>query len=484
MYKVLFAASEAHPLIKTGGLGDVAGALPLALARRQADVCLVLPAYREVLAKAGRLELVSSQIDDALPGVRILEGRFENSAVKLWLVDAPHLFDRAGQPYSDANGKDWPDNALRYAVFSRAINVIANDRAKLNWRPDIVHCHDWQTGVVPALLSMEENRPASVFTIHNMAYQGTFTWQQFIELGLPKAFWSIDSMEYYNQISFLKGGIVHSDIINTVSPRYAEEICTTEFGCGMEGILRQRQDRLYGILNGVDYDVWDPRHDSLIWRQYDYRTFRFKRQNKVALQKQMGLETDPTIPMLGIVCRMVEQKGVDLILDLLPKLSRQRVQFVGLGSGVKAFEEEFTRIAARNSTKFAVQIGYNEHLAHQIEAAADIFLMPSRFEPCGLNQIYSLRYGTVPIVHNTGGLADTITDATKANLRMGRATGFVFNEAKSADFERALTRALNLFQQPRMWKKLVKAGMAQDYSWDISAKAYLELYRKALKYRG
>lgn len=484
MLKTLFAASEAHPLIKTGGLGDVAGALPIALQKSGIDVRVVLPAYRKVLEKAGRLELVSSQIDAISPTVRILEGKLPNSNIVMWLVDAPTLFDRSGEPYSDASGQDWPDNAQRYTTFSKVVNAIANDKAKLNWKPDIVHCNDWQTGLVPALLSFEQNRPASVFTIHNMAYQGSFGWQQFNQLGLPSKLWSVESMEFYDQVSFLKGGIMHSDAINTVSPRYAEEICTPEFGCGLEGVLQQRRDRLSGILNGVDYEVWDPRQDSLITRQYDYGTFRFKRQNKVALQKQFQLDVDPTVPMLGVVGRMVDQKGIDLIIDLLPKLSRQRVQFVGLGSGVKAYEESITRAVARNSSKFACNIGYNERLAHQIEAAADIFLMPSRFEPCGLNQIYSMRYGTAPIVHNTGGLADTVTDATKANLQAGKATGFVFNEPKAVDFERSVTRALNLFQQPRMWKKLVKAGMAQDYSWDISAKAYIDLYHKALKYRG
>ncbi|MBL1433435.1 MAG: glycogen synthase GlgA [Gammaproteobacteria bacterium] len=484
MLKTLFAASEAHPLIKTGGLGDVAGALPIALQKSGTDIRVVLPAYRKVLEKAGRLELVSSQLDSIPPTVRILEGRLPNTNILLWLVDAPTLFDRSGEPYSDTSGEDWPDNALRYSTFSKVVSAIANDKAKLNWRPDVVHCNDWQTGLVPALLSLEKQRPATIFTIHNMAYQGTFDWQQFNQLDLPSSLWSVESMEFYNQVSFLKGGIMHSDVVNTVSPRYAKEICTAEFGCGLEGVLQQRQERLSGILNGVDYDVWDPRNDPLIARQYDYGMFRFKRQNKVALQKEMGLEVDPTIPMLGLVGRMVDQKGIDLIIDLLPKLSRQRVQFVCLGSGVKAYEEEISRIVARNSAKFACHIGYNEQLAHQIEASADIFLMPSRFEPCGLNQIYSLRYGTAPIVHNTGGLADTVTDATKANLQAGKATGFVFEQARLADFERTVTRALNLFEQPRMWKKLVKAGMAQDYGWDISANAYIELYHKALKYRG
>ncbi len=488
MLKILFAASEAHPLIKTGGLGDVAGSLPLVLDKHDAEVRVVLPAYREIIAKAGRLALVSSQIAADLPSVRILEGKLTDSNVTLWLVDAPHLFDRDGSPYSDSNGNDWPDNAQRYAVFSQVIAAIALDRAKLSWQPDIVHCNDWQTGPVPALLSLDKNetakRPATVFTIHNIAYQGLFNWQQFAKTNLPKKLWAIESMEFYDHISYIKGGIVHSDVVNTVSPRYAEEICTPAFGCGMEGVLQQRRDRLSGILNGVDYEVWDPRNDMLIARQYDYATLRFKRQNKLALQKHLGLDVDPNVPMLGVVCRMVEQKGIDLIIDLLPKLSRQKVQFVCLGSGVSQFEEEISRVAARNSAKFAVNIGYNEQLAHQIEAAADIFLMPSRFEPCGLNQIYSLRYGTVPIVHNTGGLADTVDDATKANLRDRIATGFVFDEAKSVHFERAVTRALNLFQQPRMWKKIVKVGMAKDYSWDISADAYLDLYRKALNYRG
>ncbi len=488
MLKILFAASEAHPLIKTGGLGDVAGALPLEISKHHAEVRVVLPAYRDIIAKVGRLTLVSSQISPDHPSVRILEGKFNNSNVILWLVDAPHLFDRDGQPYSDKNGNDWPDNAQRFATFSQIVTHIALNNAKLNWQPDIVHCNDWQTGLVPALIRHNKpsssQRPASVFTIHNMAYQGLFKWQQFAKTTLPKSLWTVESMEFYDNISFLKGGIVHSDLINTVSPSYAKEICTPEFGCGMEGVLQQRQDRLSGILNGVDYSVWDPRNDMLISRQYDYSTFRFKRQNKIDLQKKMGLEVDATIPMLGIVCRMVEQKGIDLVIDLLPKLSRQKVQFVGLGSGVSEFEESMSRIVARNSSKFAFTIGYDEPMAHQIEAGADIFLMPSRFEPCGLNQIYSLRYGTVPIVHNTGGLADTVNDATKANLRDKTATGFVIDEPKLTHFERAVTRALNLFQQPRMWKKIVKVGMEKDYSWNISARAYLDLYNKALTFRG
>ncbi len=478
---ILFATSEAHPLIKTGGLADVSGSLPAALQKLNPDVRLVLPAYRAVL---DRLDAVRVVARVAVPGVkeplRILESRMPDSDVALWLVDAPVLFDRAGAPYSDPEGRDWPDNALRFASFCRAVVELASDRCGLGWRADVVHCNDWQTGLVPALLSLEAERPATVFTIHNLAYQGLFGREAFDALRLPERLWGIDGLEFYDNLSFIKGGIVYADHITTVSPTYAEEIRCAEYGNGLDGLLRHRADRLSGILNGVDTDSWDPAQDPYIPHHFTAAKLAGKTQNKLALQKRMGLTPRDDIPLFGLVGRLVHQKGVDLVIEALPRLLAREIQIVALGTGERELEAALKAAATRHLDQLAVHIGYSEELAHLIEAGSDLFLMPSRYEPCGLNQIYSLRYGTLPVVRRTGGLADTVVDADAKTLRAGTATGFVFDRPDADSLADAVERALAQYADPAAWQTMMRTAMAQDFTWEHSASQYLDLYRQAI----
>jgi len=476
--KILFVTSEAHPLIKTGGLGDVSGALPTALKELKQDVRLILPAYRDAMRRYGPYTIASLVFQPETHPIRLLEGRLPDSNVTVWLVDIPSLFDRPGNPYLGPDGHDWPDNALRFGMFARAVTAIALNQAGLDWTPDIVHCNDWQTGLIPPLLSLHNPRPATVFTIHNLAYQGLFPAAQFHELGLPAELWGMHGLEFYDQLSFIKGGLLYADMISTVSPTYAREICTPEFGCHLDGLLRSRADRLVGILNGADYGEWDPRHDAHLAHHYGPDNLQGKAANKAALQKELGLQRAPDVPLVGFVGRLASQKGIDLILAVLGNLLHQEAQFVILGSGDKDFEKALTALAAHYPHRCHVRIGFSEQLAHRIEAAADMFLMPSRYEPCGLNQIYSMRYGTLPIVRRTGGLADTVVDV---GAGLDTATGFVFDEAEAAALSRTVQRALALYRDnPQDWRKVMHNAMERDYSWRQSALAYLDLYEQAL----
>jgi len=476
---ILFASSEVHPLIKTGGLADVSGSLPRALKSAKQEVRLILPAYPAAISRAEKLRLES---DIVLPGartpVRLLHGWLPHSRVRVYLVDSPEHFDRPGGPYQDEDGKEWPDNAARFALFARAVSAIAMNRAGLNWQPDLVHCNDWQTGLVPALLSCKSQRPATLFTIHNLAYQGLFDRETFQSLKLPVDWWSLDKLEFHEQVSFIKGGLVYADWISTVSPTYAGEICTRTFGCGLEGLLQHRRERLSGILNGVDYGVWNPGKDKLLAQSYTARTLERKRENKVAVQKAFGLPERAGFPLLGHVGRLVEQKGLDLVIKLVPQLIRRRLQLVVLGTGQPELETALAEAAKKYPEQIGVRIGYDEDLAHLLEAGADMFLMPSRFEPCGLNQMYSLRYGTPPIVRNTGGLADAVTDASQANITAGTANGFVFDDITTASLLEAIDRALGCYTQPDVWTALQRTGMAADFSWSRSAAEYIALYER------
>jgi len=480
LHKILFVASEAHPLIKTGGLGDVAGSLPPALKALRKDIRLIMPAYCDALARASKLKIVAPVEMPGIYGpVRLWEGQLPETTVKVWLVDSPYHFDRPGGPYVDAEGHDWPDNAARFALFARAVAGVALDRLGLAWRPDVVHCNDWQSGLVPALLAAEARRPVVVFTIHNLAYQGLFPQETFVNLDLPEALWSTNGLEFHQQLSFMKGGLVFADMLSTVSPTYAREICTTEFGHGLEGLLRHRADHLAGILNGVDYSVWDPFHDKLIPQTYDAKTLKLKAENKSALQERFRLPVDEHTPVIGFVGRLAWQKGIDTLLGILEELFTESAQLVVLGSGDKTYERDLKAAAAQYPGQLAVHIGYSEELAHLIESGADMFVMPSRYEPCGLNQIYSLRYGTAPIVRRTGGLADTVVDATEQRLGDGTATGFVFDDPTATSLLEAVHRALTLYRQRDAWRRLLATGMAQDFSWRTSARQYLALYDQA-----
>jgi len=425
MSRILFASSEATPLIKTGGLADISGSLPAALKAMRQDIRLILPAYPQALARLGKTRVAARFQIDKNP-IRLLEGTMPDSGVLVWLVDSPKHFDRDGGPYVDDKGLDWPDNAERFALFSKVVAGIAMGQGRLDWRPEVIHCNDWQTGLVPALLDGKPGRPASVFSIHNLAYQGRFPATTFAKLKLPPSLWHYAGLEYFGDLSLIKGGLAYADRITTVSPTYAAEICTPLGGQGMDALLTYRKGRLSGILNGVDYSVWDPADDPLLVANYSPEKPAAKAENKAALQHRLHLPQKADIPLLGLVSRFVEQKGIDLVLQAAPQLLRRPVQLVMLGSGNAELEKGTKALAAKYPRQVAVTIGYDEGLAHLIEAGADIFLMPSRFEPCGLNQLYSLRYGTLPVVHRTGGLADTVVHTDKQSLADGTATGFVF----------------------------------------------------------
>ena len=477
--KVLFVSSEVYPFIKTGGLADVSAGLPLALHKLGQDVRIILPAYKSALEKAAELNIELKKISHS--PVTILEGFLPNSTVPVWLVDIPELFYRNGGPYGSADGTDWPDNDERFATFSDIVIQIAMDSLSLHWQPDVVHCNDWQTGLIPAKLSLLHNRPATIFTIHNLAYFGLFTRQSFEKLKLPKSWWSWDKLEFHEQTSFIKGGLVFADYINTVSPTYAEEIRTPAFAYGLEGLLNHRGKHLSGILNGIDYEEWNPETDPHLVKNYDFTTIEDKAQNKLQLQKEFNLPQREKTFLIGIIGRMVEQKGFDLVLEALPAMMKNNIQLVILGSGEKHLENLLLDNANHHPDQCAVKIGYDESLAHLIEGGADCFLMPSRFEPCGLNQFYSLRYGTVPIVHHTGGLADSVVDYNDYTEADNSATGFKFYRSDSQNLLKSVFKALNTYQNPKKWQNLVKTGMNRDFSWSNSAQNYINLYHKAIK---
>ena len=473
MKKILFVTSEAHPLIKTGGLADVSGSLPEALTGLGEDVRLIMPKYQAI--KTTEEIYYKSTVRVNNTAVNILETRLPGTQVIVWLVDCPEYFDFPGNPYVDEQGNAWENSAERFALFCRIAVEVAMDRSYLDWTPDIVHCNDWQSGLVPALLSLEANRPATVFTIHNMAYQGIFSKAVNISLNLPKQLWNPDGIEFNGMLSFIKGGLAYADRITTVSPAYAGEIQTAEFGYGLEGLLSYRKDVLTGIINGIDADQWNPETDPHASQRYNISTLNKKQFNKTALQKQLSLPIDD-LPVFALISRLVEQKGIDLILACLPEMLTLPLQFILLGRGEKRFEKQLTDFAKSYPDKTAFTIGYDETLAHLFEAGADIFLMPSRFEPCGLNQLYSQRYGTVPIVRKTGGLADTVVDTLPESLSNNTATGFVFNDATSGSLMETIKRALIVYSQPKTWKQLQTSGMQKDYSWNKSAKEYMALY--------
>jgi starch synthase len=481
---ILFASSEAHPLVKTGGLADVAGSLPRAIRNLRHDIRVIIPAYQQILRQADNLTLVAHlQLEGVDNPVRLLAGRLPGSTVKIYLVDSPVHFDRPGNPYSTSSGNPWPDNAARFTTFCRTIQAVAEDSAGLDWQPQVIHCNDWQTGLVPPLLAMRAHRPATVFTIHNLAYQGLFDWDTFEALKLPTEFWRTEAMEFHDHFSFIKGGLVSADWLTTVSPTYASEIQSAEFGYGLEGLISHRKHNLTGIVNGVDYSVWNPGRDTQIPVQYNARCLFHKMENKRALQEHFGLPVDSSRPLFAVISRLVEQKGIDLILDILPELVAQDAQLVILGSGDPLIESAINKACGEWPQHIAAFLGYNEALAHHIEAGADIFLMPSRFEPCGLNQIYSQRYGTVPVVRHTGGLADTVMDTTPETFENKTATGFSFTDSTSAALAAAVTRALQYYRDPVSWQQIITNGMKQDFSWKRSAEQYLELFEKVLASR-
>ncbi|MEL6644350.1 MAG: glycogen synthase GlgA [Pseudomonadota bacterium] len=468
MRPVLSVTSECAPLIKTGGLADVAGALPAALKGQGWDMRTLLPGYPAVLARLKSHDPVF-EIPDLFGGPgKIVSAT--SDGLRLFILIAPHLFERDGAPYNDANGKDWPDNPQRFAALSLAAARIAQGKAG-KWRPEVLHAHDWQAGLAPYYLRRDGTGVPSIMTIHNIAFHGLAPGHMLDQLGLDQADYTEAGFEYWGKVSALKAGLNFATKLTTVSPSYARELMTSEYGMGLDGVLRSRADDLVGILNGIDDVAWNPATDPDIAR---YKTAKGKSRAKRALQKEFGLaKTDG--PLCVVVSRLSDQKGLDLLLEALPALVDRGGQLALLGSGDKLLERRF-QAAAEAHPLVSVQIGYNEALSHRMIAGADAILVPSRFEPCGLTQLYGLRYGTIPIVAYTGGLIDTVISATPMALRMKVATGLQFHPATSDALARALLRAIELYRQPDIWAMMQRNAMRQPVGWETSAAEYAALY--------
>ncbi len=477
--RVLSVASEIFPLVKTGGLADVVGALPAALAPKGVEMLSLVPGYPAVMAA----------LDDAEPAH--LYGEFYGGAAGLVrakakgldvvVLDAPHLYNRPGNPYLGPDGKDWPDNPKRYAALSRAASDIGEGKVKA-FVPDVLHLHDWQAALAAANVryaAQGTRKPKTLLTVHNIAFQGTFGAQTFSDLGLPPNAYAVDGVEYYGGISFLKGGLACADAISTVSPTYAHEITTPEFGMGLDGLLRQRRVSLSGIVNGIDTDVWNPETDKDIAQTYTVKTLDKRIANKRALEQRMGLDEGDGI-LHGVVSRLTWQKGLDLLAEHIDWLIASGARLALVGTGEPGLENTYRDAAAKHKGRIGISFKYDEALSHLVQAGADTMLVPSRFEPCGLTQLYGLRYGCVPLVGRTGGLADTVIDANEAALGPGVATGLQFSPINSANLQSSLERAARLYSNKSVWSNMQKRGMAQDVSWDHSASAYFKLYKSLL----
>ena len=479
--KILFVASEGLPFSKTGGLADVIEALPRALVAQGHEVAVLLPRYRNTRAVAVAVSSLTITTGDGVRFPGIVEGGTFHG-VNYYFVDDPEYFDRE-QLYG-FSGRDYPDNAERFAEFCAA----AIEFCKQVWMPEIIHCHDWQTGLVPLLLRTRYAKDEAVgelpvvFTIHNMGYQGVFPRDVMKKIGLPESLFGVDALEFYGRVNFLKGALIFSDYLATVSPKYAEEIKTVEYGHGLDGVVGSRADRLTGILNGADYALWSPERDKLIASRYSPKDLSGKLACKKDLLEVSGLPPETlSKPVIGIVSRFAGQKGFDLIEQIAADLMADDLALVALGTGEPKYEKVFRELARAHPAKFSVKVSYDNILAHKIEAGADMFLMPSRYEPCGLNQIYSLKYGTVPVVRATGGLDDTIEAFDPAT---GRGTGFKFLAYDGSALRGAVRQALSVFRkEPEVWRRIQLNGMAKDFSWQVSAMAYTKLYEAAWKTR-
>jgi len=475
--RVLAVASEMSPLVKTGGLADVVGALPAALAAERVETRTLIPGYPGVLAALRVGETVHA-FDDLFGGPAWIHAA-QLRDIDIYALVAPHLYAREGGPYTGPGGADYPDNAFRFAALAWAGAEIAQGAIR-GFRPDVLHAHDWQAALAPAYLYYSgKPRPATVMTVHNIAFQGQFSKELLETLRLPPQSFTLDGVEYYGAIGYLKGGLQLSDRITTVSPSYALEIETSEFGMGLDGLLRARAEVVSGILNGVDIAEWNPAKDSRIESRYDHFNLSTRVKNRAALQRRMRLETDSDAFLLGVVSRLSWQKGHDMLLADLPALMARNMQLALIGTGDKTLEEGFLAAQDAYPGRVAVMIGYSEDMAHHIQAGVDAFLVPSRFEPCGLTQLYALRYGAVPIVSRVGGLKDTIVDANEMALQAGVATGVQFSPPTADAFGIALRQAEHLFRDKETWRKLQINGMKTDVSWRHPARRYAELYRKA-----
>lgn len=486
---ILFVSSEVEPFAKTGGLADVSSALPKAIKELGHEIRIMMPRYRFISERKFKLHDIIRLKEIPIPvGKEIEIGNVKSSfisnvkeKVQVYFLDNAKYFGRDGVYQSPTSKTDYKDNDERFIFFCRG---TIETLLRLGWQPDIIHCNDWQTGLIPAYIRTLYARDdffksvKILFTIHNMAYQGAFPPESFEKTGLPKELFRPEGVEAYGKFNFLKTGLYFSDAITTVSEKYAEEICTSdEYGAGLNGFLAQRRKSVYGILNGIDYSQWTPSTDPYIFRKYDIKSLEAKIDNKKALAERFGLKFKPTTPMIGAITRLVEQKGFDLVLEIMDELMKMDVQFVMLASGDKTLEKKFEAYQRKYSDKMGLVLGFDEELAHLIEAGSDMFLMPSRYEPCGLNQMYSMRYGTVPVVRATGGLDDTVEDYSGN----GKGTGFKFEKYDAKELLKTIQRAIKVYNQPEEWKKIMRNGMQKDFSWENSAKKYVALYRELLK---
>jgi starch synthase len=480
--RVLQVAAEIFPLVKTGGLADVVGALPQALMAKDADVRLLLPglpAIAEAVLHQKTLLDTGPLFGAARVSVRL--GQMPYTKVPAYLIDAPYLYRRLGSPYQAGDGSEWADNLQRFALLGWIGAHLAAGEIDPQWTPQIVHAHDWHAALACAYMAAHPGTTApSVFTVHNLAYQGLFPHAEFGQLGLPARFMHSQGLEYHGQLSFMKAGLKYARRVTTVSPTYAGEIATHEFGSGLDGVIRSRGRDVSGILNGVDGSVWDPATDASLPVRYSLQELAGKAQNKASLQREFGLDIQTDAPLFGVVSRLTAQKGLDLVLACLTALLRQGGQLVLQGSGDPVLEAAFSAAAAAHPGRVGVRIGYDEALAHRLIAGADAIMVPSRFEPCGLTQLYGLRYGTLPLVRRVGGLADTVVDATDEAMRKGLATGFAFDAATPAALEAAIARLIQVYGQPEAWSRLMRSAMTRDFSWSEAASKYLALYQSIL----
>lgn len=476
--QVLHVCSELFPLLKTGGLADVAGALPAAQIEGGTDVRVLIPAFPDIKRGLGETQVVG-QLDTFAGQVTLRYGVYQG--VGIYIIDVPGLYERPGSPYHDQSSYAYPDNHLRFALLSWMAAELGGGFDPL-WQPDILQSHDWHAGLTSAYVRARNLPVKTVFTVHNLAFQGLFDSHHLQLLQIPPAFFQMHGLEFYGQISYLKAGLYYSDHVTTVSPTYAKEITRSEFGYGMESLLLdlEREGRLTGILNGVDDAIWQPRDDVLLSARYDADDLRSKGINKAYLQRAMGLDVDDSRLVFAVVSRLTSQKGLDLVLEALPDLLERGGQLALLGAGDAVLQQAFLAAAADNPGQVGVQLGYHEAFSHRIIGGADVIMVPSRFEPCGLTQLYGLKYGTLPLVRRTGGLADTVVDCALENLADGTASGFVFEEANGKSLSNAIRRAFVLWSRPKHWRHVQHHAMGIDFGWQVAAQAYLSLYQRLL----
>ena len=473
---VLFVTPESAPLVKTGGLGDVSAALPAALRGLGLDVRVLMPGFPAIMAANPKAAEVARMTVLDQP-VRLLMGELP-SGVPLYILDNPRLYDRGGGPYQADDGSDWDDNALRFGVLSKAAAMLGTAGSPIGWLPDVVHAHDWPAALAPLYLRHESQpHAASLITIHNLAFQGNFEMAHAACLELPPQTRTMHGMEFYGRASFLKAGLVYADAINTVSPTYAQEIQTEALGFGMDGVLRHRRADLYGVLNGIDTALWNPQTDPHLATRYGPLTLDRKLENKLAFKNRMKLGGKSDVPLFAMVSRLTDQKGIDVVIAAAERLAALPAQIVVVGTGDRTLVARLQAMQARLKDSMAIFIGYDESLAHLLEGGADVFLMPSRFEPCGMNQMYSQRYGTPPLGNSTGGLVDTITDEA-LGIGDARPTGFLMREATPDELLRTAERAVRLYREPRAWRAMQLNGMARDFGWAHAAQEYVAIYEK------